>query len=131
MKSGFFSKLMSLVTVTMLATAAYAAGAVHKGSLQVADAVQVNGKQLPPGDYTVTWEGEGPNVDLHFTKGNREMATAQATVVALDKKASDDAAETSKGSSGMRELTALRFAGRKYELDVVNSGSARASDGAK
>ncbi len=131
MKSGFFSKLMSLVTVTLLATAAYAAGAVHKGSLQVADAVQVSGKQLPAGDYTVTWEGEGPNVDLHITKGNKELATAQATIVPLDRKASDDAAETFKNSTGVRELTALRFAGRKYELDVVNSGSAHAADGVK
>src|SRR5260370_19176025 len=107
MKSGFFSKLMSLVTVTLLATAPYAAGAVHKGSLQVADAVQVSGKQLPAGDYTVTWEGEGPNVDLHITKANKELSTAHATIVPLARKASDDSAENFKNSTGVRELTAL------------------------
>src|SRR5260370_29742339 len=103
MKSGFFSKLMSLVTLTLLATAAYAAGAVHKGSLQVADAVQVSGKQLPAGDYTVTWEGEGPNVHLHITKGHKELATAQATIVPLGRNASDDAAETFKTYTGERQ----------------------------
>jgi len=121
MKSSLFSKVMMLAAVTLLSTGLYAAGAVHRGNLQVGNAIQVNGKQLPPGDYTVTWEGEGPTVDLHIARGTKEVATAQAKLVPLDKKASQDAAEISTGS-GSRELTALRFAGQKYELDVVKSG---------
>jgi hypothetical protein len=130
MKSSLFSKIMMLAAATLLATGLYAAGAVHKGNLQVGNAVQVNGKELPPGDYTVTWEGEGPNVDLHIARGNKEVATAQAKLVPLDKKASQDAAEVSTGS-GSRELSALRFAGQKYELDVVNAGVARSGESLK
>jgi len=130
MKSSLFSKIMMLAAATLLVTGLYAAGAVHKGNLQVANAVQVNGKELPPGDYTVTWEGEGPNVDLHIARGSKEVATAQAKLVPLDKKASQDAAEISTGS-GSRELSALRFAGQKYQLDVVNAGVARSGESLK
>lgn len=130
MKSSFFSKIIMLATAILITTSTYAAAAVHKGSLQVTEAVQVNGKQLPPGDYTVTWEGEGPNIDLHIARGHKEIATAPAKVVQLDKKASQDTAEVTT-SGGARELTAMRFAGQRYEVDVVSSASARAGDGVK
>ena len=130
MKSSLFSKIMMLAAATLVATSMYAADAVHKGSLQVGSAVQVNGKELPPGDYTVTWVGEGPNVDVRIARGNKEIATTQAKIVQLDKKASQDAAEISTGS-GSRELTALRFAGQKYQLDVVGSGAARSGESLK
>jgi hypothetical protein len=130
MKSSLFSKIMILAAATLLATGMCAAGAVHKGSLQVESAIQVNGKALPPGDYTVTWVGEGPNVDVHIARGNRQIATTQAKIVQLDKKASQDAAEIST-SSGSRELSALRFAGQKYQLDVVPSGAARSGESLK
>lgn len=125
-----FSKTMMLAAATLVATGIYAAGTVHKGNLQVENSVQVNGKELPPGDYTVIWEGEGPNVDVHIARGKKEFATAQAKIVQLDKKASQDAAEIST-SSGSRELSALRFAGQKYQLDVVSSGLARSGESVK
>ena len=127
MKSSLFSKIMTLAIAALLATAAYAAGAVHKGNLQIVNPVQVNGKQLPAGDYTVTWEGEGPDVDLHISKGKREVASAPAKIVTLDQKAAQDAAEISS-AGGTRELTAMRFAGKSYQLDVVSSASGRSGD---
>jgi len=132
MKSSLFSKIkiMTLAVATLLPIGAYAAGPVHKGSLQVADAVQLNGKQLAPGDYTVTWQGEGPNVDLHISRGKKEVATAEAKIVQLDKKASQDAAEVST-AGGARELTAMRFAGSKLELDLTSAGSAHGGEGVK
>lgn len=130
MKFSLFSKIMTLATATLLVTSAYAAGPVHKGSLQVVDTVQVNGTQLAPGDYTVTWQGEGPNVDLRISRGSKEVATAEAKVVQLDKKAAQDAAEVSN-AGGARELTAMRFAGSKMELQVVSGGSAHGGEGAK
>ena len=130
MKSSLFSKIMTLATVTLLIAGAYAAGPVHKGNLQVNDAVQLNGKQLAPGNYTVTWQGEGPNVDLRISRGNKEVATAEAKIVQLDKKAGEDAAEVNS-ASGTRELTALRFAGSKLQLDLVGGGSAHGGEGAK
>lgn len=130
MKFSLFSKIMTLVTATLLVMGAYAASPVHKGNLQLVDTVQLNGTQLAPGDYTVTWQGEGPNVDLHVSKGKKEVATTEAKIVQLDKKAAEDAAEVNS-ANGTRELTAMRFAGSKLQLEVVSAGSAHGGEGVK
>jgi len=122
MKFSHSFKVMTLAVASLLATAALAAGAAHKGSLQVNDPVQVNGKQLKAGQYTVSWDGEGPAVSLHFMRDGKEIATAPATVVQLDQKASQDAAEVT-GASNDRQLSAIRFSGKKYELDLGTENS--------
>ena len=130
MKFSHFFKLMALATVLVLASAAFAGGApAHKGNFQVNDPVQVNGKQLKAGEYTVTWDGEGPAVNLHFMLNGKEVATAPATVVQLEQKASQDAAEV-KTTASDRQLSALRFSGKKYELDIgVESSQAQGKSG--
>jgi hypothetical protein len=122
MKFSLFSKLTVLITAIMLAGSAFAAGPAHKGTLEIADTVLINGKQLPPGVYTVVWDGEGPDTSMHIMKGKKEVATAGCKVVSLDQKASQDAAEVTTDAAG-RELSAVRFAGQKYELDVTGTGS--------
>lgn len=108
-------KLVALTVALLISITAFAAD-MHKGSLAVANPIQVNGKQLKPGDYIVRWQGEGPTVNLQFLQNGKEVATAPATVLPLDKKASEDATEV-KGSD--RQLSAIRFSGQKYELDLT------------
>ncbi len=122
MKSAVFSKFMTLMTAVLLATGAYAAGAAHKGNLDVTNPIVVNGKQVPPGNYTVVWDGDGPEANLHIMQGKKEIAAAPCKVVALDRKASEDAAEVTSSAAG-RELTALRFSGQKYQLQVSGETS--------
>jgi hypothetical protein len=110
-------KFVTLMVVLLISITALAAD-MHKGSLTVADPIQVNGKQLKPGDYTVRWQGEGPGVNLQFIQNGKEVATAPATVIQLDRKASEDATEV-KGSGSDRQLSAIRFSGQKYELDLT------------
>jgi hypothetical protein len=117
MKSSLFSKLIGLVLAVLLAGNALAASA-HKGNLQVFDPVQVNGKQLPPGDYTITWNGDGPNVNLNIVRDGKVMATASAKLVPLEQKAEQDASEMKTSSTGAAELTAIRFSGKKYQLEL-------------
>lgn len=122
MKFSHFFKVMTLATVSLLLSAAAFAAVAHKASFQVNDPVQVNGKQLKAGDYTVTWDGEGPAVNLHFFKGGKEVASAPATVVQLDQKASEDASEVT-GADKDRQLSAIRFSGKKYQLDLGTENS--------
>ena len=114
-------KVATLAIALLLSISAFAAG-LHKGSLEVRDPIQVNGKQLKAGDYTVSWEGEGPAVNLHFMKNGKEVATAPANVVQLDRKASEDAAEV-KVTGKDRQLSAIRFNGQKYELDLAGESA--------
>lgn len=114
MKCAVFSKILTLAIAALLVTSAFAAGAGHKGSLQISDPVQVNGQSLPAGDYTVTWNGDGPNVTVNFARGGKVLATAPASVVVLDEKSFYDTCEIKNG----RELSALRFSGQKVRLEI-------------
>ncbi len=118
MRFSLYSKVIVLTMAGLLATSAFAAGAAHKGSFKVTDPVAVNGKQLPAGDYTITWNGDGPDVTVNITQGSKVLATASGKVVALDQKSDQDAAEVRNSSSGSRELTAVRFSGKKYALEI-------------
>jgi hypothetical protein len=122
MKSLPFSKLITLVLAVLVAGSAFAAAA-RKGNFQVFDPVQVNGKQLPKGEYTVTWDGEGPNVSLNFVRDGKVVATAAGRIVQLEEKADRDATELKAGSTGANSLTGIRFGGKKYKLELSGDSS--------
>lgn len=129
MKFQLSSRIFTLLLAGLLVPGAYAAGA-RQGNLHVTDPIQVNGKQLSPGDYNVSWDGDGPDVTVHFARGHKELATAPAKVVQLDKKSSEDATLVTTSTSGQRELSGLRFSGKPYELDIAGSSQA-GGEGAK
>ena len=73
------SKGLLLGLALLLATSGFAA---NKGSLQVDDPVTVNGKPLAAGEYTVKWDGAGPNVEVNIMKGKNVVATVPARMLA-------------------------------------------------
>jgi hypothetical protein len=99
----------------LLATVGFAA---DKASLHLFDPVTVNGKPLPGGDYTVTWEGSGPNVELKFVKGKDVVATSPAQLVNLTKAAAGSSVATKSSTSGAPALTQITFGGKKYALSL-------------
>jgi len=116
------SKGLLLGLALLLATSGFAA---NKGSLQVDDPVTVNGKQLAAGEYTVKWEGAGPNVDLNIMKGKNVIATVPAHMLDLEQSPSRDAVVTSTNSNGQKSVSEIRFSGKKYAF-AVNAESAKA-----
>ena len=128
MKSSLFSKIMMMVFALALATSAFAANDTHKGNFQIGSTTQVNGKQLPAGDYVARWEGTGPSVRVDIISNGKVLMTVPAQLVNLDQKAPEDAAEVQNGASGSRELSILRFSGKKYSL-TLNGQAAQASMG--
>ena len=59
----------------LFATTAYAA---NKGSLHVQSTTMVGTTQLPAGEYTVQWDGTGPDLELKIKLHNRVKATVPA-----------------------------------------------------
>ena len=104
------SKGLLLGLALLLATSVFAA---NKGSLQVTDPVTVNGKQLAAGEYTVKWDGAGPNVELNIMKGKNVVATVPARVVDLDRTPDRDSTVTVVNDSGNKVLYEIRLSGRK------------------
>jgi hypothetical protein len=116
------SKGLLLGSALLLATSGFAA---NKGTLEVANPVTVNGKSLPAGEYTVKWDGAGPNVDLNIMKGKNVVATVPAHMLDLEQSPSRDSVVTSTNSDGHKALSEIRFSGKKYAF-AVNAESAKA-----
>jgi len=118
-----------ILVLALLPAGAFAANDSHKGSLNIGDPVQVAGKQLPAGDYTVKWNGDGPTAQVSIIRNGTEVANIPARVVKLDQKASEDTAEVKTGSNGERKLTAIRFGGKTYALEISGEAAAGTASG--
>jgi hypothetical protein len=122
MKASKISKGLLLGLALLLATSVFA---INKGSLQVSDPVTVNGKQIGAGEYTVKWEGNGPDVELNILHGKNVVATVPARMVDLDRAPSRDSAVTVVNPDGHKSLNEIRFSGKKYAL-AIGAESAKA-----
>jgi hypothetical protein len=118
MKSRLFSKIIFATLAFTLTTGAFAASDSHKSSFKIFAPTQVNGVQIPAGEYVATWEGSGPNVQVSILQGKKVIATVPAQLVPLNKKARDTQTEMTKGSNGASELTSLQFAGKMFSLQL-------------
>jgi hypothetical protein len=125
MKASKISKGLLLGLALLLATSAFAA---NKGTLQVSDPVTVNGKQIGAGEYTVKWDGNGPNVELNILHGKNVVATVPARMVDLDQIPNRDSAVTVLSPDGHKSLNEIRFSGKKYAL-AIGSQTAQAESG--
>jgi hypothetical protein len=125
MKLNHLAKTVVLGLAVLLASSAFAS---NKGSLQVREALEVNGQQLAPGEYQLRWDGTGANVEVSFMQGKKEVAKASAKVVALDKASDYDAAVVDH-SDGKARVSEVRFAGKKYALAIGATEKAEMSGG--
>ena len=122
------SKIMALTLTILLTASAFAGSETHKASMQLFDAVQVNGSQLAAGQYQVQWEGSGPNVELSIVQGKKVLAKTPARLLTLDAKPGNDAVVTNKNTDGSKSVSEIRFAGKKYAL-ALGSESAEMKSG--
>jgi len=115
-----------LIGFAMLLTAN--AFAANKGSMQVQSPVMVGKIQLPAGDYTVQWEGTGPDVELTIKRDKKVKATVPATLVPENSAFDQNAAIIRVESDGTRKLIAIQLSRKRFTLqiepqtDVVGAG---------
>ncbi len=95
-----------LAVVLMLGASAFAA---NKGAFQLNNTVSVNGKQLQAGDYSVTWDGDGPDVQLNIMKGHKVVAQTPAKVVAIDQASGSNQAVVERNSERQRLIERTSF----------------------
>lgn len=124
MKVSRISKGLLLGLALLLATSAFAA---NKGSVAVTDPVTVAGKQLAAGDYKLTWDGSGTNVQLNIMQGKNVVVTVPARIIELDRPAPSDSAVVSSNSDGSKSLAAIRFSGKKYALAIGEESASAAT----
>jgi len=122
-------KGLLLSLALLLATSMFAGTISTKGSLQVLDTVSLSGTQLAPGQYSVKWDGKGPNVEISIMQGHKVVATTSARIIDLSESASSDSLLTTKAADGSKSVSEIRFGGKKYALEIGQE-SANAADGA-
>lgn len=109
----------------LLASAAFAAS---KGSFEISKPVSVAGKQLAAGNYTVEWDGAGPDVQVSFLSGKKVVATAAAHVANVDRSPDHSEAVVNVNPDGTRTLSEIRLSGKKYILSLGdNAGGGQGS----
>jgi len=107
-------KRLLLVASLLLATAAFAVDAAYvvtKGSITLTEPVTVTGKQLPAGDYTVTWKGAGPTVEVKILKNKDVVATLSARVVGA--KEDNKGVSVKRNSDGTSSIVEINLGGKK------------------
>lgn len=121
MKFATISKSLILGAALLLASSAFAA---NKANFTFNSPTTVNGTKLKAGDYKLEWDGTGSEVQVSFIQGKKVVAKVPAKLVDLNSNSQNDAAVVNSNSDGTTTLTALRFAGKKYSLEL-----GEASDG--
>ncbi len=114
MKWNSMAKFAVLGLAVLLATSAFAS---NKGTLTLQEPVQVNGTQLPAGEYQVRWEGTGSNIEVSILQGKKEIAKTPGKLVELPKATGYDSAVIDH-SSGAASLSEIRFANKKTALAI-------------
>jgi hypothetical protein len=114
-------KIAVLSFALLLSTSLFAA---TSGSMKLTQPVQLNGTQIQPGDYKVTWEGTGPEVTVSVLKGKEVVAKSSAHLKELDKNGASDATVLQRNADGSTSLNGIRFGGKKVVLEFAEETAA-------
>ena len=115
MKFATVTKSLVMALVLLLAGSAFAAS---KATLTLNHDTTVNGTKLKAGDYKLQWDGSGPDVEVSIVRGKDVVAKVPAKLVDLNSNAANDAAVIKNNSDGTSTLAGVRFAGKKYALEL-------------
>lgn len=113
--------MLAVASALLLSSSLFAASS---GSMKLTQPVQLNGTQIQPGDYKVTWEGTGPEVTVSVMKGKEVVAKTSAHVKELEKNFSSDATLLQKNADGSSKLNGIRFGGKKIALEFSEETAA-------
>jgi hypothetical protein len=119
MKFATVSKSLVMGLALLLASSAFAG---TKADLHLNNPTIVNGTKLKPGDYKVVWDGSGPDVELSVMQGKTVLAKAPAKVVDLSTPAANNAAVVTRNGDGTSALSGVRFEGKKFAIELGESG---------
>jgi hypothetical protein len=117
--------LFSVALASLLLGGSVFAATTAKGTLKLFEPVTVQGKQLAPGQYTVEWNGEGPNVQLSIASGKNEVANVHARVVPVSPKNATSGYSSTKQQDGSSTLTNVFFQGKTFELQIADQSASQ------
>lgn len=120
MNTSTFANKLFFGIVLVLATTAFAA---EKGSMKLIQPAFVGGIQLAPGEYNLSWQENGSNIELKVAKGNKVVATTSAKTVDLKNAASANGTETKQNAEGKAAVSQIFFRGKTQALEIATENS--------
>jgi len=115
----------------LLATSAFAANKPNKGSFALSEPVTVSGHELKAGQYKLTWEGTGPDVEAMILSEGKLVATVPAHVTDSSQSPRYTSVTSHKNGDGTASLTEIYFAGKTYALSFDNGSGESTSAGSQ
>ena len=103
-------------TIAILLSVSFPACANNSRPFFLRTAVAMNGAEIPPGLYVLSWESHDSRVRVTLWKDGRFIATAPGTWVKNGVKYTNDAALLRVNSDGSRSLVEIRLAGVKKTI---------------
>jgi hypothetical protein len=121
MKFVKYSALLILVAFS-LSSGVFAKDRNNEGKFSLTEPAQIGSTQLKAGDYKVTWEGTGSDVQVKILQGKNVVATSSAKLV--DKSLGTDAV-TLGGASGVKTVEEIDFSNHKQALVFASAETAQ------
>lgn len=97
----------------------------NEGKFSLSSPAQVGSTQLQPGDYKVTWDGSGSDVQVKILQGKNVVATTSAKLVQKEQPAPYSAVTLSTPTNGAASVNELTFDKRKESLVFGSAESAK------
>jgi hypothetical protein len=119
-----FKLSVFLLVGALLGSSLAFAGESNKTTLQLYEKINVQGKAISPGRYTVAWEGSGPTVQVTISQGKETVATFQAHVAEQTTRNNGDAYGSASEPDGTRDLTSIYPGGKRIALELNQGSSA-------
>jgi hypothetical protein len=124
MKTGKYIAIVA-VLASGLSLSAFAKDK-NETRISLSDSVQLGTTGLKPGDYTLQWEGNGPDVQGKVLKGKNLVGTVPAKLAQNGSKHADAISTSTVGD--VETLDEVDFAGGKRSL-VFEGGTGTQSGG--
>jgi hypothetical protein len=119
MKFTTVSKSLMMGLALLLASSAFAG---TKADLVLQNPTTINGTKLKAGEYKLQWDGTGPNVEVSILQGKTVVAKVPAKVIDLKAPSQNSAAVVKSNDDGTSTLAGARFEGKKFSLELGDSG---------
>jgi hypothetical protein len=114
-------RLIPFIVVLALATTFAFAKDHHNVTLR--HGAFINGTDVAPGEYKVTWSAETGDPTVNFIKGKESVASAQAKWVERNAKYDRDEVVLQNDVRGAPKILEIRFAGKSQVLVFENAAS--------
>jgi hypothetical protein len=119
--------LGTLSGAALLLASTVLAADLNKGTLNVSEKVNVEGKTIDPGTYKVEWNGTGPTVQVTILHGKQTVATFPAQLTEQANKNAVDAYGSATEADGSKQLTAIYIGGKHTVLQLEPSAASQQS----